>query len=120
MEKVRSCMINIISKRVSSNRVIYELDDNIFRSNIIPILKMFENGKNKFGECRCDTFDEDDHVMRPCFHSIDELEKLEKYPSPYMSFDVDYVSCDTGKYRYTLSASTNNNIITCFIDNRKC
>ena len=42
MEKVRSCMINIISKRELSNSVIYELDDNILRSNIISILKMFE------------------------------------------------------------------------------
>ena len=41
MEKVRSCMINIISKRELSNSVIYELDDNILRSNIISILKMF-------------------------------------------------------------------------------
>lgn len=40
MEKVRSCMINIISKRELSNSVIYELDDNILRSNIILILKM--------------------------------------------------------------------------------
>lgn len=40
MEKVRSCMINIISKRELSNSVIYELDDNILRSNIISILKM--------------------------------------------------------------------------------
>ena len=48
MEKVRSCMINIISKRELSNSVIYELDDNILRSNIISILKMFENGKHKF------------------------------------------------------------------------
>ena len=38
-------MINIISKRELSNSVIYELDDNILRSNIISILKMFENGK---------------------------------------------------------------------------
>ena len=104
MEKVRSCMINIISKRELSNSVIYELDDNILRSNIISILKMFENG----------------HVMRPCFHSIDELEKLKEYPSPDMSFDVDYVNSDTGKYSYTISASTNNNIITFFIDNKKC
>ena len=29
-----------------------------------------------------------------------------------MSFDVDYVNSDTGKYSYTISASTNNNIIT--------
>ena len=35
-------MINIISKRELSNSVIYELDDNILRSNIISILKMFE------------------------------------------------------------------------------
>jgi hypothetical protein len=33
-------MINIISKRELSNSVIYELDDNILRSNIISILKM--------------------------------------------------------------------------------
>lgn len=59
-------------------------------------------------------------VMRPCFHSIDELEKLKEYPSPDMSFDVDYVNSDTGKYSYTISASTNNNIITFFIDNKKC
>ena len=57
MEKVRSCMINIISKRELSNSVIYELDDNILRSNIISILKMFENGKHKFGECSCSTWD---------------------------------------------------------------
>lgn len=118
MEKVRSCMINIISKRELSNSVIYELDDNILRSNIISILKMFENGKHKFGECSCSTWDEDGHVMRPCFHSIDELEKLKEYPSPDMSFDVDYVNSDTGKYSYTISASTNNNIITFFIDNK--
>ena len=55
MEKVRGCMINIISKRELSNSVIYELDDNILRSNIISILKMFENGKHKFGECSCST-----------------------------------------------------------------
>ena len=97
-------MINIISKRELSNSVIYELDDNILRSNIISILKMFENGKHKFGECSCSTWDEDGHVMRPCFHSIDELEKLKEYP----------------KYSYTISASTNNNIITFFIDNKKC
>ena len=120
MDKVRSCMINIISKRELSNSVIYELDDNILRSNIISILKMFENGKHKFGECSCSTWDEDGHVMRPCFHSIDELEKLKEYPSPDMSFDVDYVNSDTGKYSYTISASTNNNIITFFIDNKKC
>ena len=100
-------MINIISKRELSNSVIYELDDNILRSNII-------------GECSCSTWDEDGHVMRPCFHSIDELEKLKEYPSPDMSFDVDYVNSDTGKYSYTISASTNNNIITFFIDNKKC
>ena len=47
MEKVRSCMINIISKRELSNSVIYELDDNILRSNIISILKMFENGESE-------------------------------------------------------------------------
>lgn len=94
MEKVRSCMINIISKRELSNSVIYELDDNILRSNIISILKMFENGKHKFGECSCSTWDEDGHVMRPCFHSIDELEKLKEYPSPDMSFDVDYVNSE--------------------------
>lgn len=111
-------MINIISKRELSNSVIYELDDNILRSNIISILKMFENGKHKFGECSCSTWDEDGHVMRPCFHSIDELEKLKEYPSPDMSFDVDYVNSDTGKYSYTISASTNNNIITFFIDNK--
>lgn len=35
-----------------------------------------------------------------------------------MSFDVDYVNSDTGKYSYTISASTNNNIITFFIDNK--
>ena len=58
--------------------------------------------------------------MRPCFHSIDELEKLKEYPSPDMSFNVDYVNSDTGKYSYTISASTNNNIITFFIDNKKC
>ena len=97
MEKVRSCMINIISKRELSNSVIYELDDNILRSNIISILKMFENGKHKFGECSCSTWDEDGHVMRPCFHSIDELEKLKEYPSPDMSFDVDYVNSDTAQ-----------------------
>ena len=34
--------------------------------------------------------------------------------------DVDYVNSDTGKYSYTISASTNNNIITFFIDNKKC
>ena len=79
---------------------------------------MFENGKHKFGECSCSTWDEDGHVMRPCFHSIDELEKLKEYPSPDMSFDVDYVNSDTGKYSYTISASTNNNIITFFIDNK--
>ena len=73
-----------------------------------------------FGECSCSTWDEDGHVMRPCFHSIDELEKLKEYPSPDMSFDVDYVNSDTGKYSYTISASTNNNIITFFIDNKKC
>ena len=99
-------MINIISKRELSNSVIYELDDNILRSNIISILKMFENGKHKFGECSCSTWD--------------ELEKLKEYPSPDMSFDVDYVNSDTGKYSYTISASTNNNIITFFIDNKKC
>ena len=49
-------------------------------------LKMFENGKLKFGECSCSTWDEDGHVMRPCFHSIDELEKLKECPSPDMSF----------------------------------
>ena len=49
-----------------------------------------------------------------------ELEKLKEYPSPDMSFDVDYVNSDTGKYSYTISASTNNNIITFFIDNKKC
>ena len=65
-----------------------------------------------FGECSCSTWDEDGHVMRPCFHSIDELEKLKEYPSPDMSFNVDYVNSDTGKYSYTISASTNNNIIT--------
>ena len=48
------------------------------------------------------------------------LEKLKEYPSPDMSFDVDYVNSDTGKYSYTISASTNNNIITFFIDNKKC
>ena len=79
MEKVRSCMINIISKRELSNSVIYELDDNILRSNIISILKMFENGKHKFGECSCSTWDEDGHVMRPCFHSIEELKDV-NYP----------------------------------------
>lgn len=68
----------------------------------------------------CSTWDEDGHVMRPCFHSIDELEKLKEYPSPDMSFNVDYVNSDTGKYSYTISASTNNNIITFFIDNKKC
>lgn len=54
---MRNCIINIISKRELSNSVIYELDDNILRSNIISILKMFENGKDKFGECSCSTFD---------------------------------------------------------------
>ena len=39
-------MINIISKRELSNSVIYELDDNILRSNIISILKMIYMAKN--------------------------------------------------------------------------
>ena len=56
----------------------------------------------------------------PQCNSIDELEKLKEYPSPDMSFDVDYVNSDTGKYSYTISASTNNNIITFFTDNKKC
>lgn len=114
--------MDIISRREFVNRgnqtIMYELDDNVLRSNIIDVLMGFQSEKNLFLNCECSTYDEDGIVLRRVFNKIDELAELKDYPSPYMSFIADYIDADTGKYIYTVSTETNNNKVECVIDKK--
>lgn len=107
--------MRIISKKELPNRenntIRYKLDDNILRSNIADVIRLFETQTTEFLECECDTYDEDGCVMHVYFNNLDEIKRLKDYPSPYMNFRIDYEDTCTGKKVCTIHLATNDNTV---------
>ena len=115
--------MNIISKKednlYGNETVVYELDVAILSDNIQMIIKSFENEHNKMSSCHISTFSDSGSCSDCTFYNINELERLKDFPSPYMTFYIDYVDRQTNSYSFSIKTSSNDNRIFVFADKKK-
>ena len=99
--------------------VVYKIDHGVLRSNIISIIQFFQKEYVKMGECHVSTFSESGSSCDCTFRNIDDLEELESFPSPYMSFYIDFLDVFTDEYRYSMKCSSNNNRVFIYTKSTK-
>lgn len=115
--------MNIISKKEQifngNQAIVYNIDDAVRSDNIQIIIKSFEDEYNKMGSCHISGYSDSGSVSDCTFYDINELEQLNDFPSPYMIFNVDYINKITGLYSFSIKASSNDNRIFTFVDQKK-
>lgn len=97
----------------------YELDHGVLRDNVISVIQVFEKENIKMSRCHVDTYSDSGSCSGCTFKNIKDLEQLKSFPSPYMTFYVDYANTLNDQYQYSMKCSTNNNRCFVYVDLRK-
>ena len=83
------------------------------------LCKRFEKENIKMSRCHVDTYSDSGSCSGCTFKNIKDLEQLKSFPSPYMTFYVDFANTLNDQYQYSMECSTNDNRCFVYVDLRK-
>lgn len=88
--------------------IVYRLNNSVLRDNIVEIIQLFQKENVKMSSCYISTYSDCGSCSNCTFRSIEDMKKLEEFPSPYMSFRVEFSDVQSDDYLYSIYCSSND------------
>ena len=117
-KRVSSADIKILSHKEmiynGKEAIRYDLDHNVLDENIVEIIQLFQKEDVKMSSCYVSTFSDSGSCCDCNFYSVEDLKKLQDFPSPYMKFHVKFSDVLSDDYVYSISCGTNDSRVFLF------
>ena len=96
----------------------YSLNKTIQIDTLFEVINFFKGDEYEFRSCNCMSYDENGGSIYFEYDNVDDIRKIVKLPSPYVSFSIDFCDKQLKNYKFSLTTAINSNYVH-YIINKK-